>query len=415
MQYLNTSSSDSEYDSDNGYDSDNEVNSDSDKEGVTPLFSAAQNGHETGVATLLAAGADVNTTTTDYGMTPLLVASLNGHKSVVLALIAADADVNQASTDGTLTTDEGATPLYLATQNGHKAIVAALIAAGADVNKARTDYGVTPLFIASQNDHEVIVAALIAAGADVNKARIDIGSTPLYVAALRGHKAVVLALIAAGADVNKAKTDIGAPPLFIAALNGDEAIVAALVEAGARVHHRTHKGSTARDAARTNGHDSLLRLLRSPVAWARWRRSIVLVRAVVAFLAKDRAFVLRNVDPIFSAASGGVLTKVPDVFVCPITWELLHDPVMAADGFTYERRAIEQHLLKVGHRSPKTNLQLTNKTLVPNVNLRIYIRDTIRCGRAILAQNRAEVEQARKQAYAQVVHAEPEPKQQRLQ
>lgn len=174
-------------------------------------------------------------------------------------------------------------------------------------------------------------------------------------------------------------------------------------------------GYDSDNVACMNGYLSLLPLLRSPVARTRWRRAIVLVRAVVAFLAEDRAFVLRNVDPIFSAASGGILTEVPDVFVCPITRELLHDPVMAADGFTYERRAIEQHLLKIGHRSPKTNLQLTNKTLVPNVNLRIYIRETIRCGRAILAQNRAEVEQARKQAYAQVMHAEPEPKRQRLQ
>ena len=35
-----------------------------------------------------------------------------------------------------------------------------------------------------------------------------------------------------------------------------------------------------------------------------------------------------------------------DEFACPITYELIHDPVIAADGHTYDRSAIQRWLAK---------------------------------------------------------------------
>jgi hypothetical protein len=32
------------------------------------------------------------------------------------------------------------------------------------------------------------------------------------------------------------------------------------------------------------------------------------------------------------------LSTVPEDFLCPITMDLMEDPVQAADGFTYERK-----------------------------------------------------------------------------
>jgi hypothetical protein len=50
------------------------------------------------------------------------------------------------------------------------------------------------------------------------------------------------------------------------------------------------------------------------------------------------------------------LLAIPEVFVCPITMEVMRDPVIAADGHTYEREAIENWLRR-GHRtSPQINL-----------------------------------------------------------
>lgn len=45
--------------------------------------------------------------------------------------------------------------------------------------------------------------------------------------------------------------------------------------------------------------------------------------------------------------------------------EVMRDPVIAADGFTYERSAIEAWFKKSG-TSPMTNQPLPNKALIPN-------------------------------------------------
>jgi hypothetical protein len=61
--------------------------------------------------------------------------------------------------------------------------------------------------------------------------------------------------------------------------------------------------------------------------------------------------------------------KVPDEFRCPVTCEVMADPVMCADGFTYERAAIERWL--GSHvTSPKTNAPLPSRAVIPNHNLK---------------------------------------------
>ena len=57
------------------------------------------------------------------------------------------------------------------------------------------------------------------------------------------------------------------------------------------------------------------------------------------------------------------------------TFELLRDPVVAADGFTYERESIEQWFAQGNHRSPKTGAHLQNKLLFPNHDLRAAIHE----------------------------------------
>ena len=94
------------------------------------------------VRVLLEWGADVNKAM-DKGATPLFIAAQNGHETVIRSLIEFGAEVNKAK-------DDGATPLFMATQKGHRAVVRALIEFGADVNKARDD-GATPLLMAAQN------------------------------------------------------------------------------------------------------------------------------------------------------------------------------------------------------------------------------------------------------------------------
>jgi hypothetical protein len=93
---------------------------------------------------------------------------------------------------------------------------------------------------------------------------------------------------------------------------------------------------------------------------------------------------------------------VPDSFRCPITQEVMVDPVMVAEtGHTYERAAIlrwlgtnrfpAQFTRLPAHRwqtecvglcarstDPRTNVRLTTKLLVPNHGLRATIEDFLR-------------------------------------
>ncbi|CAF4163764.1 unnamed protein product, partial [Rotaria sordida] len=54
-----------------------------------------------------------------------------------------------------------------------------------------------------------------------------------------------------------------------------------------------------------------------------------------------------------------------DLLRCPITLELFHDPVLAQDGHTYEREAIEQWIQNHGS-SPITRQRLSFEKLYPN-------------------------------------------------
>ncbi|XP_064985760.1 U-box domain-containing protein 33 isoform X2 [Musa acuminata AAA Group] len=66
---------------------------------------------------------------------------------------------------------------------------------------------------------------------------------------------------------------------------------------------------------------------------------------------------------------------VPPFFLCPILQEIMHDPQVAADGFTYEGRALREWLDSGRDTSPMTNLKLKHLHLTPNHALRLAIQD----------------------------------------
>ena len=71
--------------------------------------------------------------------------------------------------------------------------------------------------------------------------------------------------------------------------------------------------------------------------------------------------------------------RVPDAYVCPITRELMHDPVFASDGHTYERKAIAAWL-ENHDTSPMTNDPLAHKHLTPNIAIRGAIAELLERG-----------------------------------
>ena len=64
----------------------------------------------------------------------------------------------------------------------------------------------------------------------------------------------------------------------------------------------------------------------------------------------------------------------PDEFICPISHELMEDPVLASDGHAYERRVIERWFEK-RLTSPKTGEALETPTLFANHILRRQISE----------------------------------------
>ncbi|CAN4114828.1 unnamed protein product [Withania somnifera] len=69
-------------------------------------------------------------------------------------------------------------------------------------------------------------------------------------------------------------------------------------------------------------------------------------------------------------------TELPNFFLCPILQEVMKNPHVAADGFSYELEAIEEWLKTGRDASPMTNLKLKDTHLTPNHSLRALIQDS---------------------------------------
>merc|ERR1740139_932381 len=68
------------------------------------------------------------------------------------------------------------------------------------------------------------------------------------------------------------------------------------------------------------------------------------------------------------------INTIAEEFTCPLSLELLFDPVTAEDGHLYERSLIEQAIVSQGNnlRSPKTNLEMG-----PRISPAVSVRNTI--------------------------------------
>jgi hypothetical protein len=65
-------------------------------------------------------------------------------------------------------------------------------------------------------------------------------------------------------------------------------------------------------------------------------------------------------------------------FICPITQEVMTDPVIGSDGITYERSAIEAWFAAGHATSPLTRQPMASRSLVPNIALRSAIADALK-------------------------------------
>ncbi|XP_056888886.1 WD repeat, SAM and U-box domain-containing protein 1-like [Takifugu flavidus] len=81
-----------------------------------------------------------------------------------------------------------------------------------------------------------------------------------------------------------------------------------------------------------------------------------------------RCRLMRKIEALKAEESG---SGPPDEFLCPITREMMKDPVIAADGYSYERDSIESWLRGKNRSSPMTNLPLQTTILTPNRSLKM--------------------------------------------
>jgi hypothetical protein len=82
--------------------------------------------------------------------------------------------------------------------------------------------------------------------------------------------------------------------------------------------------------------------------------------------------------PSAAASSPPSEERAPSSFLCPLTQQVMLDPVLAADGFVYERGAIEQWLSMGRKQSPMTNEPLAHPYLTGQTQLRNAIESWLR-------------------------------------
>lgn len=69
---------------------------------------------------------------------------------------------------------------------------------------------------------------------------------------------------------------------------------------------------------------------------------------------------------------------VPEDFICPITYEIMTDPVMCNDGFNYERSAILEWFSNDKNTSPMTNSVLITTDVYDNEKLKSEIESYLK-------------------------------------
>lgn len=75
--------------------------------------------------------------------------------------------------------------------------------------------------------------------------------------------------------------------------------------------------------------------------------------------------------------------QAPHYFICPIFQEIMEDPQIASDGFTYEAEAIKGWLDSGHDTSPMTNMELANQDFIPNHALRSAIQEWLQHRRSL--------------------------------
>ena len=220
-----------------------------DDEMKTALHIAAENNYSEAIDAFYNSKMNSNITDRD-GRTPLYTAAELGHVHSVQSI------TYYMNPDNNAVDRDGKTPLYIAAEKGHSEVVKFLLTyrklkcskqARPEVNKADKD-GKTPLYIAAEKGHSEVVKILLyfeppqdstQAKTNVNQADND-GKTPLYIAAQKGKLNVIYILLQfQGTDIEKADKN-GITPFMTAYKHSNLHVVFSIQSAQQKYNHLQH-------------------------------------------------------------------------------------------------------------------------------------------------------------------------------
>ncbi|KAL0419757.1 UNVERIFIED_CONTAM: U-box domain-containing protein 3 [Sesamum radiatum] len=98
--------------------------------------------------------------------------------------------------------------------------------------------------------------------------------------------------------------------------------------------------------------------------------------------------------------------QIPSYFRCPLSLELMLDPVIVASGQTYERAAIQKWLDHGLVTCPKTGCRLSHKNLIPNYTVKALIANWCSENRVELSNNPASANTDEVQCHSESVSCE---------
>lgn len=108
------------------------------------------------------------------------------------------------------------------------------------------------------------------------------------------------------------------------------------------------------------------------------------INSLISFISLSKTAILEeehltqsaliNVLPDQSSSSYSLVSDIPDELRCPISLDLIRDPVILASGHTYDRNSIAQWINSGHHTCPKSGQRLIHMALIPNYALKSLIK-----------------------------------------
>jgi len=351
------------------------------------------------------------------GNSPLMMAAWKGHVEVARLLMDRGAEVDKKS-------QGGSTPLKAAAQMGHVEVARLLLDRGAN-HMAKNQYGSTPLMEAATMGHVEVARLLIVRGAEV-EATDKTGKTPLMIARERGFQDMVT-LLATTQTETLQEIDVPSSEAAVAnlAVRSIPAEYSCSVSRAIMVDPvMAFDGQVYEKCIDDWFHiNSAIVGILLCFSFFRWCRRAL--RPKVAVLVNDPAGSLSvavppsqevlelsptsqeaadsptvsffscrmaEITPIppttvapsslnlsaWQPTTGATLSSpsslhgVPSEYICPLSHDIMVDPVMTTNGQTYERAFI-QEWLRLHDTDPLTNEVIMMSVLTPNWALKSLI------------------------------------------